>query len=124
MTNLNWFRVFGVLTILFVVGVLITSVMTAHLSPRPSPLAYARLSIFVVIGLIIGIGLLFLRKWAALCFSSGSLALAIWMVVGSILYWPFPAMLIILGIGLSFIFPAVLTLRCWSHLIWRGKGPI
>jgi hypothetical protein len=120
----NLFRLFGVLTLLFIVGILLTFVITAHLSPKPTAIAYARLSLFTLVGTLLGIGLLLLRKWAALIFSALSFALAVWSIIGSFVYWPFPEMLFILLLGLFFLIPLALTLFCWSHLKWRGKIPI
>lgn len=119
-----WFRAFGVLILLFVAGVLLVSVIGAHRLPPATAAAYARLLMFTLAGSFLGVGLLLHRKWAALCFSLLSLALAGWLIVGSVLHWPFPEMLIILGIGIAFVFPSVLTRVCWTSLRWRGKIPI
>ena len=77
MTNVNWFRVFAVLTVLSVGSVLLAFVITAHLFPQPAIMAYTRLALSSMAGLVVGIGLLPLRKWAALSFSVVSLALAV-----------------------------------------------
>ena len=120
-TVVNCFRLFGVLTLLVFMGILGAFVVTAHLFPKPATFVYVRLSLSTIFGTFLAIGLLLLRKWAAIIFSAVSFAMGVWMIVGSFLYWPFPEMLFILLIGLSFIIPLALTILYWPHLKWRGR---
>jgi hypothetical protein len=67
--------------------------------------------------LLVGIGLLFLKKWAAVLFSLASISAGLWLIVGSILYVSFPWMLASFWLGLFFFVPAVVSYLFWQDLV-------
>ena len=108
--NMNWFRGFGVLVLV------IELPFVAFLKPR----ATQCLILLVAFG-ILGLGLLNLRKWAALYFSGLLLSWGIWMFLEAIEGIPFPWNLLFMGEAFSLILPAIVTYRLWAHLSWRGN---
>jgi hypothetical protein len=83
--------------------------------------AIVRLSIFFFLTTIVGIGLLFLRKWAALLLLAALMAFAIWLIVGSILYVPFPWNLINFIFAFVALLPTYVIFRSWSLMSWGGR---
>jgi hypothetical protein len=69
----------------------------------------------------LGLGLFFLRKWAALLLSAALLAAAAGLIVGSVRHAPWPWMPLNIGLGALLMAPAVITRRYWSELVWGGK---
>jgi hypothetical protein len=65
---------------------------------------------------VVGVGLLSLRKIAALLFCVPLVALGLSMIVGSIFQVPFPWLLINIGFGLVMLLPAWITFRGWGAL--------
>ena len=108
--NANSFRAFGVLTLLLDVGLLII-VISEAIDNRLGPQSAT----------VVGIGLLFLRKWAAIYFSLATSAHGSWLILSSIEEVPFPWNLLFICLGISLLLPALVTLRVWSQLSWGGK---
>jgi hypothetical protein len=69
----------------------------------------------------LGLGLFFLRKWAALLFSAALLAAYALLIVGSVWYVPWPWALAHIGVGGLLVTPAIITWRYWPELVWGGK---
>ena len=131
MTNAGWFKnltvlcftTFGVLLILFMTGNLFAIyVWHPHGLAPPSGLAHLREFTTAVLGSAIGVGLIRLRKWAAILFSLATLACAMWLVIGSILHVPRPYMFYNFTFATIFIIPTVATATCWRLLAWRRTG--
>jgi hypothetical protein len=74
---------------------------------------------FVV--LIIGSGLLHLRRWAAVYFSLPLFCLGLWLTGSSIEAVRFPWNLLYMCEGASLMLPAVVTVSRWSDLSAGGK---
>jgi hypothetical protein len=87
-----------------------------------SPADYGRLIIIVATGTILGIGVLHLRKWAAIAVSLLLLYPAFWCVYEAL--HPSPGQADWLGFvfAILLIGPAILTAFCWRTLKWRKKS--
>jgi len=70
---------------------------------------------------LIGIGLIFMRKWAALYFSIPLFAYGISEAFFSIEQVAFPFNLLVMLHGLSLALPLVVTIRIWKHLTWGRR---
>jgi|ERR1043165_2677177 hypothetical protein len=70
---------------------------------------------------IVGLGLIGLRKWAAIYFSAPLLVIGLWIFWTSVEAVPFPGNLVYMLYGVSLMLPAVVTVRLWPYLSWRGK---
>ena len=70
---------------------------------------------------VVGIGLLFLRRWAAIYFSVPLFCFGLWLAVSSIEPIPFPWNLLYMTEGVSLMLPLIVTIRVWPQLSWRGK---
>jgi hypothetical protein len=108
--NMNWFRAFGVLVIVVVLP------FVGFLNSRPT-----KHLILLSVLAIVGLGLVNLRKWAALYFSALLLFWGIWMFLDAVKGIQFPWNLFCMVEALSLILPAFVTYRLWSYLSWRGK---
>ena len=122
-----FFRVLGGLTLYLLAGILFVSQLSnGRYSLHASQMSRFEMLRFVLLGAILlsmGLGLLFLRKWAALAFASATLC------------WSYEA----LSEGVSGIFhhtpgewywtgfisaimlfsPTILTIKYWGTLTWR-----
>ena len=83
---------------------------------QPMKTWVAFLAIFIV-----GLGLIGLRKWAAIYFSAPLLWMGLSIFWTSIEAFPFPGNLVHMVYSVSLMLPAVVTVRLWPHLSWRGK---
>jgi hypothetical protein len=116
----NCFRSFGVLTLVLDL-VLFFFAIDALLTVRPSPGLIIRIQVSFIAITIVGLGLLFLRKWAAIYFSLPLFLFGIWFFWTSIEQVPFPYNLLCMCEGLSLMLPLVVTVRIWPELTWGGK---
>jgi len=71
--------------------------------------------------LIVGLGLVGLRKWAAIYFSAPLFMLGVWIALSAIEQVSFPWNLFWIGEGISLMLPALVTVWLWPQLSWRGK---
>jgi hypothetical protein len=79
------------------------------------------LTALVVILIIAGIGLFYLRKWAALVVSLMALYVATWQVEGALHPIPGYANWVGFLFAVLLAIPAILTAVYWRTLAWRGK---
>jgi hypothetical protein len=100
--RVGFFKSFGVLTLLL------------------SPILIGSLVLFSAV-IVVGFGLIFLRKWAALYFSVPLFCFGIWLALSSIRKEPFPSNLLVMVYSLSLMFPLFVTIQVWPRLTWRGK---
>jgi len=70
---------------------------------------------------LVGFGLLWLRKWAALYLSIPWFCFGGWLFVTSIEQIPFPWNLFYMYAGISLMLPLLVMIRVWSQLTWRGR---
>lgn len=115
----NYFKAFGVLTLLFDL-LFFCFVLEAWSTVNPRPERFTILVSFTAVT-VVGFGLLFLRKWAALYFSVPLFLFGIWFFWTSIEQVPFPYNLLFMCEGLSLMLPLVVTIRIWPELTWGGK---
>ena len=114
----NPFAAFGVLTLL--------------LSPFTLPIEFIRSStrspmflppskVLLLALVLIGFGLIFRRKWAALYFSLPLFAYGISEAFSSIEHVTFPLNVLVMLHGLSFTLPLMITIRVWKDLTWGTR---
>jgi|SRR5882724_9621828 len=82
-----------------------------------------RLEVFVLVTTVIALGLILMRRWAAILFSTAFASLGLYLILGSLLYAPPILTITILPFGLLFMVPAVATKQGWNRLKWTGKWP-
>jgi hypothetical protein len=114
------FRLFGILTLLNA-ALLALLVYANRYARQNGGHDLSGLTMFIYPSVLIGIGLLFLRKWAAILLSLPLLATSVWLIVGSILAVPFPYMIINFLFALMLLIPAAATVNYWTELKWKGK---
>jgi hypothetical protein len=102
------------------VVVLLTFIRLARLERLPLT-ALISISAFCFCTTLIGIGLLSLRKWAAILFSLALVAVPILNTVDTVREGPLAWNLIVFVCSVVFIAPIVIIIRSWSLLSWRGK---
>jgi hypothetical protein len=109
------FRIMGALAILF--GLLFLFLDLVNMNARKhgghdlSGVMY--ITIYFV---LVGIGMLFLRRVFAVLIALPSLAAALWLAVGSIVQVPFPWILINIAFASILLIPAYLTVKAWREL--------
>jgi hypothetical protein len=114
------FKMFGVLFLAFyALSLLVTAneIRVGRLLLTPEVFACNCIATAVV--LFVCIGLLRLRKWAAILFSAATASAGLWLIIGSILYVPFPWMLPNLGMGICLLLPTTATYLLWQDLVWK-----
>jgi len=105
-------RAFGVITF-----VLEAAILLVRISLR----AVISISVFFFAATLIGVGLLFLRKWAAIVFSLALVALPIWNTVDTLGKAPIAWNLMVLVSAIVLVMPVIIIIRCWSLLSWGGE---
>jgi hypothetical protein len=116
----NYFKWFGVLTLLLD-SILFLFAIDALLSVGANPRSSVRTLVSFIVVTIIGFGLLFLRKWAAIYFSLPLFLFGVWLFWASIEQVSFPYNLLCMCEGLSLMLPLIVTVHIWPELKWRGK---
>jgi hypothetical protein len=114
-------RLLGIL--IFLCELLMLLILISPRASQPGPLtpsAIIRISLFFS-ATVIGIGLLLLRKWAAMFFCLASTAMVTGLILGSIWEVPFPWNLINITVGIVFLLPTIALIRSWVLLSWGGK---
>src|SRR2546425_759751 len=76
----------------------------------------SRVAYFSLFFIPVGVGLIFLRRIAAVLLSFPLGVLAIWMIVASVVSVPFPWWLANILFGILLLFPGWATWRGWSEL--------
>ena len=72
--------------------------------------------------LLVAIGLVGHRKWAALPLAIGGSAAGAWLAIGTVMTVPWPVLPFNLAFGTLLFAPAFVTARYWRLLKWRGRG--
>jgi len=115
-SNPTFFRALGYISVALAVGLLILflanlrSRLLYH-GPNYSPLLW--MSIYCA---AVGIGLVYLRKWAVALFAVSSVTIGLFLIVRSIIETPFPWTLVNIGMGILFCLPTVPAIRSWKQL--------
>jgi hypothetical protein len=109
------FKIFGWLTIGF--GSLAIVAILANQERRAlgghSLLPFASVAVLIV---LIGVGLLFHRKWAAALFAVLLGGIGLWLATMSVVRVPMPWLILNLGLAFVLIVPGILIVRRWSQL--------
>jgi hypothetical protein len=109
------FRIMGVLAILC--GLLFLFLYLVNMNARKhgghdlSGAIY-----FAIYWIPVGIGMLFLRRVFAVLITLPSVAMGLWLILGSIFHVSFPWLLINILYGCVFLIPGYLTIKAWNKL--------
>ena len=115
------FRAFGFLVVSLDVLAFSTGVAEIVSRSRLNTLPPIRMLVAFFAVFIVGIGLIGLRRWAAIYFSVPLLCIGLWFFGVSIEQVSFPWNLLCMVEGVLLMLPAVVTIRLWQHLSWGGK---
>jgi hypothetical protein len=114
-------RAFGVITFVFEAALLFVLIgQRSRLGPFPMQFTIS-IAVFFFTAALIGVGLLFLRKWAAIVFSLALVALPIWNAIDTFGKAPFAWHLIVLASAIVLVMPVIIIIRSWPLLSWGGK---
>lgn len=114
--NRNYFRAFGALTLLLNPAIFAGPILDAGTQTQ-----LLRGFFLMAVGELVGFGLAYTRKWAALYFSIPLFCFGIRMVGFSIYEIPFPANFMMMLYSLSLTLPLVITIRSWKELTWGRR---
>ena len=112
----SYFQAFGVLVLM-----LNFPVFTVSFEETPTLTHFLRGGVLLLAMETVGIGLLFLRKWAALYFSVPLFWFGIHEAFAAIYEVSFPLNLLAILHGLSLTLPLVVTVRVWKQLTWGRR---
>lgn len=65
---------------------------------------------------VLGVGLVYAKKWAVALFVVTMAGIGIFVVVRAVIETPFPWTLLNIAIGIAFCLPFVPAVRCWREL--------
>ena len=114
--NRNYFRVYGALTLLLGPWLLLDK-----FHERLTRTQGLRWLVLLTAVELVGFGLAFLRKWAALYFSIPLFYFGLQTAFVSIYEIAFPHNLLAMAYGLSLTLPLMLTIRLWKQLTWGRR---
>ena len=109
----NYFRAFGALTLL-VNPAIFSDVFNGTLTRTQ----FVRALFLMIAVEVLGFGLAFLRKWAALYFSIPLFYFGLRLALSSIYDVVFPLNLLVMLNGVTLMFPLVITIHIWKQLSW------
>lgn len=114
--NLNYFRAYGALTLL------LNPTILAGTFLRVQTPAQCLRGLFLLAAVeVVGFGLAFLRKWAALYFSIPLFCFGVRQVFVSIYAVAFPLNLAAMLFGFSLMLPLIVTIQIWKQLTWGHR---
>jgi hypothetical protein len=111
--NPNYFRAYGALTLLLNPAIFADTFFRAQTQTQ-----WLRGFFLMAAVEVVGFGLAFLRKWAALYFSIPLFWFGVRQVFVSTYAVVFPLNLIAMLLGVSLMLPLIVTIRIWKHLTW------
>jgi len=115
------FRILGGLALLFAGVLFVGGIFTIlRYPPRSVGDCAGLLAVIVALG-VGGLGLFYLRKWAALLFSGMTLCVATWEIKSALVPIPGNASWLGFIFAVPFVIPAILTVMFWRTLVWSGK---
>lgn len=112
----NYFRAYGALTLLLNPAIFADTFFRAHTQTQ-----FLRGFFLMAAVEVVGFGLAFLRKWAALYFSIPLFWFGVRQVFVSTYAVVFPLNLIAMLLGVSLMLPLIVTIRIWKQLTWGGR---
>ena len=118
--RMAFFKAFGVVVLLIDLPILAVTIAEISFAPKTPFQNQLRWLVGTAFAWLIGIGLLCLRRWAALYFSISLFCFGMWLFVTSIEPIRFPWNLLYMAEGVSLTLPLMVTIQVWSQLSW-GK---
>ncbi len=118
--RLSFFRAYGVLTLFLSLTGLWVSVL-AVVSSESVGSQEIRMLVASGFATVVGFGLLFLRRWAAIYFSAPLFYYGVSTALGSVEQFPFPVNLFWMCEGVGLMLPLFVTIRVWPLLSPGGK---
>ena len=112
----NYFRAFGALTLLLNPAILGDTFFSAQTQTQ-----FLRGLFLLAAAEVVGFGLAFLRKWAALYFSIPLFCFGLWLAFVSIYKVVFPLNVFAILLGVWLTRPLALTIRHWKELTWGRR---
>ncbi|HJT27994.1 MAG TPA: hypothetical protein VJ784_11335 [Pyrinomonadaceae bacterium] len=112
----NYFRAFGALTLLLGPAILGDIFFRAQTQTQ-----LLRGLFLLAAAEVVGFGLAFLRKWAALYFSIPLFCFGLWLAFVSISKVAFPLNVFAILLGIWLTRPLALTIRHWKELTWGRR---
>ena len=116
----NFFRAYGLLALLLS-PLASVDVIGYSVNEAPSEIAWLRASFLTSFAVLVGVGLLLLRKWAAIYFSLPLFCLGVWKFLAVIPAVTFPYNLLLMVHALSLTIPLFITIRVWNQLTWGRR---
>ena len=114
-----WVRACGVLVLLAGTLLLLNAPSPSECHPDPTPPhASLWLGAFVAAATAVGLGMLYLRKWAAAAFAVASSSLGAWLMASPLRGVPPTWALINVAIGAALLFSAAVVMQQWPLLSW------
>jgi len=114
-------KAFGIFTFLFEAFVVLAVVGRWSHYDDLSFRGIVPVTVLLFAATLMGIGLVLLRKWAALPFSLVLIGLPIWNTVDTIGDAPLAWNLFVFVCAVVLMAPVVIIIRSWPLLSWRGK---
>ena len=116
----NYFRAYGLIALLL--SPLASVDIIGHgLNAAPDEMEWLRRLFLTSVAVVVGFGLFYLRKWAAIYFSLPLFCLGVWEFLLSIQQVTFPSNLLAMLHGLSLTLPLVITILVWKQLTWGRR---
>jgi len=112
----NYYRAYGALTLLLNPAMFADTFFRAHTQTQ-----FLRGFFLFAAVEVVGFGLAFLRKWAALYFSIPLFCFGVRQVFVSTYAVAFPRNLIAMLLGVSLMLPLIVTIRLWKQLTWGRR---
>jgi len=112
----NYFRAYGALTLLLNPAIFADTFLRAQTQTQ-----FLRGFFLMVAVEVVGFGLAFLRRWAALYFSIPLFCLGVRQVFISTYAVVFPRNLAAMLLGFSLMLPLIVTIRIWKQLTWGRR---
>jgi hypothetical protein len=116
--NVNFFRLFGLVVLAPVLSLLLYVLVS---DPKLLLMLGPRWLVLLGAVVMVGFGLCFLRKWAALYFSVPLFWFGIQEAFVAIYQEPFPGNLLVMAHGLSLTMPLVVTILIWKQHTWGRR---
>ena len=115
----QYFQAFGILVLAPALPHLLAAACSFWRSAEP--LQQFNWLVVAWFAVLVGVGLLYLRKWAALYFSIPLFWVGLSWALSAVQEIAFPWNLFGMAHGISLMFPLFVTIRVWSRLSWGDK---
>jgi len=119
--RMAFFKAFGVVVLLLDLPLLTSAIAQISFTLKMPSRQEFKWLVVAAAAWPVGIGLLYLRKWAALYFAVPLFCFGLWFALTSIEPIRFPWNLFYMAEGVSLMLPLIVTIRVWSQLSWGGE---